>query len=894
MSNAEQAIVANRFNEEFVNNDISVETILPHSLYVTSNVYISGTLYYNGEALDTGDTFTGCNFVTVEGSSNFFYITGSNYVDVNGDNNIIHISGSNVNIHTDAVQFITSPGSNEAFECSSNVNFVINENVYFKKLFVDSLYFVDCNPCCSNDDTPIYILNSNVAFTIASNLHYDGSWNLSLTDIPENEDPGTLIGNGKIGIISTTRNISASCVNIAACTNFANGKYVNNVIQPFNCFTLKFYDNDNDKVSYDLVTQTLNMNTAILSTEMIVSHSSSGNSINMSYDMYAVRHLPYCVMQTVKITPNNSTPNELNFFHEVFANSDIKNIEFNNNTIFNDSISNKGIFVLIAKGKHVDIGDVVCVSAYVFETMAYENFGFNIYRCDAGRCYQKFKLYSFNNCTTHKFHILSTILTTFDFENPLEEAKRITLTILNREVNMQSSICKLRQLHVSAWNSIWKTTMNISPRCSATIDEQQSVVSLRKHIRYSLYNIYSSIRSETVVYEVSPNSLSVIDMNGTILYSGDMWFIPFLIFFKPDVARSVLEYRYATLQQAIKLAASYGFKGSKFPYENDIIGYKNAMYWDTYSSLTVFNSAMICHNVWNYYRITKDREWLQQKGYPILKATAEFLTSVVTKDPDTTLHLRNTRGLSAIESEDNSSFTNNLIRLALKATIEASYELMYSVKEAWTQVFYKLPVPTYPLSQRNIVKFDANSTVTDAIDIAEPLFVLAPYLSKLFFSTDSDHPLSTTYLENVSFYTSKLLPEFYDNPYNTALVAIMYGMHSQYDKSYISSFESALSKFVDDNTNDSWGNFMNSGTQDTCKRNKCVTTDVTVASMFIMIMLQSMAGLEIQGGVADTRFYYEEMRVQARVTSIMPYTWDKLTLCNVGDMKSFNIYNANK
>jgi hypothetical protein len=50
----------------------------------------------------------------------------------------------------------------------------------------------------------------------------------------------------------------------------------------------------------------------------------------------------------------------------------------------------------------------------------------------------------------------------------------------------------------------------------------------------------------------------------------------------------------------------------------------------------------------------------------------------------------------------------------------------------------------------------------------------------------------------------------------------------------------------------------------------------------------SLCRLEVLGGVAETRFYYEEMRLGAAVTAVQPAYWDRIGMDGLGQNSCFS------
>ena len=99
-----------------------------------------------------------------------------------------------------------------------------------------------------------------------------------------------------------------------------------------------------------------------------------------------------------------------------------------------------------------------------------------------------------------------------------------------------------------------------------------------------------------------------------------------------------------------------------------------------------------------------------------------------------------------------------------------------------------------------------------------------------------------------------------------ALLAMVAGRTAQTDVGYVDRFEAHMDEFVALVSRDSpWG----------CQ-------DLLKSALFLSVLLQGMCSARVEGGVAETRFYYEEMRLTAAITGNMPRAWDKVQIVGAG------------
>ena len=654
---------------------------------------------------------------------------------------------------------------------------------------------------------------------------------------------------------------------------YKNGTYKANIIDTFYVDQVKFFDNTayDTTVIRKTTNQSLNMYNAIHTTNYTTTNLATSDVITVSSDLYMPQQFPFCTMQTIRITPSQDL-STLNFFHEMYAKNNLINTEYNNNVIFNETINNaQGLYILSGKGTTADGNTVACASLYLIEFPS-NNLGFNVFRTQ-NKAYNRFQFASLAANTTYRMHVVSAILTSYDFDAPMEECKRILLSIANSDPTAAQVAARIRSVHTSAWAQFWNSDVNITPKTGISNQEAADLYGLKRQLRYGMYSILSCVR-DNINVEVNPLNLSVIDYDGSVLYNGDLWLIPLLIFIRPDVARALLEYRYTSLTTARQLAAGYGFKGAKYPYVNDSIGYKNALYWDTVGPMSLFNTGLISINVWNYYRITKNRDWLTAKGYPILKDIADFFVSIATVDEFDIYHIKNVQNLNGTVSDDQNSLTNNMAKLAIKYAIEASYELSYFVKESWLQVYYNLPLTTDPST--NVILFDTSAPT--ALSIVEPWIILIPYYSQVYFNPDRGRSV-TDILTNIDYYASQVTSP--SHPFNVASEAVLYGLYAQYNSAYVANFKEQVYGYVKSMINGPWG-------QLTMKPN--TANDIILNSMLIFMVLQGAMQMNIQGGVAATRFYYEPMQMSSLTSANLPDTWKSITVIT-SDQRTFTTTN---
>lgn len=677
---------------------------------------------------------------------------------------------------------------------------------------------------------------------------FDNQWTLAYTTNTINIDDKTFVGNGKLGLMSGSSN---NCISNAYISAHVDPKSQNNMMETFNTFGISF----SNYLPSSNITQSLNMYCGILNSALQYT-TCNIPSIDVSIDVYTPQHLPFCSIQTVNIKYNDNSVRNVDILHKINAPPSLLNPEYNNNVIFNN-LTNKGIYILTGEANN---GDVVMASTYEFSSNAnVTNKGFNIPNNN-----MKCAFNIFNVSVPCSFSIVTSFMTRHDFEFPLEETKKVSLRVLNEGVS------KTRCKHVALIADRWKScNVSIKGKTGINLSETNKINFYNRHLKYAIYNLISCTRKSD---DFGIINIPMTCSQTSILYTGDLFLIPVLILLCPDYAKSILAYRNKTQHIAKQLAVGYGFYGSKYPYFDDTLGYKNTLYWNTYSQFTIFNTALISINTWNYYRVVQDKSWLRNIGYPVLKENAEFFMSIITYDPSTGGYsINDSVGLSGIVSDSNNIFTNDTVKLALRYAIEAGYELSIGSDDKLNEYYFGLPLLYYqncncPSGVGAVYKFDASFSLTLSgnIPIAEPLLPFIPC-----YTTPNNGQFSNVSVSGVTQNVAmKATIDAYlplvdwTNPLNAAIISILYGMYSQTCPSYLQNFTNSLDNFINNNTSPVWGNMK----------------DLTMHALLIEIFLQGIAGYQINGGVAESRFYYQEMAVVSSMSANMPSYWKDIKI----------------
>ncbi|MFF1482890.1 discoidin domain-containing protein [Streptomyces sp. NPDC058301] len=243
----------------------------------------------------------------------------------------------------------------------------------------------------------------------------------------------------------------------------------------------------------------------------------------------------------------------------------------------------------------------------------------------------------------------------------------------------------LLRSHTAAWSRLWSSDIEVPGQ-----PEMQSWV------RSAQYGLLSNTR-EGAANSIAPAGLTSDNYAGLIFWDAETWMYPGLLATRPELAKSVVDYRYRTRAGARENARKLGYQGLFYP-------------WNSGSSGDL---AQECHSVdpphcrtqihlqsdislatWQYYLATKDTRWLRERGWPVLQGIAEFWAGRVSPNPDGSYSIKDTAGPDEYSNGvDDAVFTNAGAATALRHASRAAELLGKQAPAAWKTIADRIRIP---------------------------------------------------------------------------------------------------------------------------------------------------------------------------------------------------------
>jgi trehalose/maltose hydrolase-like predicted phosphorylase len=191
--------------------------------------------------------------------------------------------------------------------------------------------------------------------------------------------------------------------------------------------------------------------------------------------------------------------------------------------------------------------------------------------------------------------------------------------------------------------------------------------------------------------------LSGLGYNGHVFWDTELWMYPPLLMLQPQIARSLLEYRWDKLEYAKYNAFAHGYKGAMFPWESADTGQEATPVWALTGPFQHHITGDVGWAYWKYYQVTGDKEWLKTRGYPMLKEVADFWASRVERNGPGQYDIKNVIGANEWqENIDNNAYTNGMAKLVLGYATEAANILGITADPDWAHVAENIPMMTFP------------------------------------------------------------------------------------------------------------------------------------------------------------------------------------------------------
>jgi trehalose/maltose hydrolase-like predicted phosphorylase len=160
-------------------------------------------------------------------------------------------------------------------------------------------------------------------------------------------------------------------------------------------------------------------------------------------------------------------------------------------------------------------------------------------------------------------------------------------------------------------------------------------------LRLNMFHLLQTVSLHSIGLDIGvpPRGWTGEAYQGHIFWD-ELFIFPFFNFRVPEITRALLTYRYRRLDEARVAARIAGYRGAMFPWQSGSDGQEEtdtlnlnprSQRWvPDHSYLERHVGSAIAYNVWQYFQVTHDIEFLQFYGAELMLEIAIFWSSIAT------------------------------------------------------------------------------------------------------------------------------------------------------------------------------------------------------------------------------------------------------------------------
>lgn len=286
---------------------------------------------------------------------------------------------------------------------------------------------------------------------------------------------------------------------------------------------------------------------------------------------------------------------------------------------------------------------------------------------------------------------LCRIATTRDKDIDLENEN---ISKYGREVLLQHEKEEMQKLWARGYEKTWEG----SKECWKELWQEKDV-KISGNADYDQLAVRFAIYHLTVMAPVHDNRMNIGAKGlsgkgyfGHTFWDTEIYMLPYFVWEDPKSARSLLEYRFLSLDSARQKAQESGYEGAMYPWEAAWITDGDTCPKPHFTQYELHVTADVAYGVYYYYEITHDVDFMRKCGCEIIFETAQFWKSRLEYCPEKDIYeICNVIGPDEFTHEaDNNAYTNYLTHLNLRLAIQWKERLEKEFPEDYARLNQKL------------------------------------------------------------------------------------------------------------------------------------------------------------------------------------------------------------
>jgi alpha,alpha-trehalase len=205
-----------------------------------------------------------------------------------------------------------------------------------------------------------------------------------------------------------------------------------------------------------------------------------------------------------------------------------------------------------------------------------------------------------------------------------------------KAIGRAGSFDDLLTSHIRDWGHLWRR-FDIALTERDGEEGERNLMVLRLHVFHLLQTV--SLHTMDLDVGVPSRGWHGEAYRGHVFWD-ELFIFPLLNLRLPEITRTLLQYRYRRLDEARAAARNSGFRGALFPWQSGSNGREESQevhfnprsgrWIPDRSSLQRHVNAAIAYNVWQYFQVTRDSEFLNFYGAEMILEIARLWSSLAT------------------------------------------------------------------------------------------------------------------------------------------------------------------------------------------------------------------------------------------------------------------------
>ncbi len=188
-------------------------------------------------------------------------------------------------------------------------------------------------------------------------------------------------------------------------------------------------------------------------------------------------------------------------------------------------------------------------------------------------------------------------------------------------------------------------------------------------IRFCIFQMHQTYHGAEESSVIGAKGLTGEAYNGNTFWDTETYCLPFYLFDNPEAARTLLVFRYNTLDSARRRAKALDCEGAFYPIAT-ISGEECCTLWQ-HASLQLQPSTAVAYGIWHYVKLTNDTAFLYRYGAEML---AEICRMLVTRGDFSSSGLYGYYGVMGPDEfqmmVNNNCYTNYMGKVTLEYALE--------------------------------------------------------------------------------------------------------------------------------------------------------------------------------------------------------------------------------